>query len=176
MKKITFTPVFFMFFVLLLSGCASSRNYHQALQTGLPKAHDAEEFDFQGSYLWLANTGSMAPVVPYFPDKAQETKVGYVHPLLVNYEDLKPYMTVIRETHSGELVMHQIIRRWGNKWVMKGFANFHEDKELLTAENFQGIVTDVYVINALDTVALAQNSSSELKTPSSSANAVLTRQ
>jgi len=175
MKKKTVTSIVVVFFILFLSGCVSSKDYHQALLSALPQVHDASDFDFQGTYYWLANTGSMAPVVPYFPQESKETIVGYLRFNRSNYEDLKPYMTVIRETKKGELVMHQIIRHSGNKWVMKGFANFYEDEELLTSENFQGVVTDVFVINSFMTSDFILSKKPKPEISGGLVSAVLTR-
>lgn len=143
--------------VTFASGCATQSYDQQALKSAWPEAHDAKDFNFRGAYHWLVNTGSMAPLVPYYPNKIKNTKVGYLRYKRTSYQELKPYMTVIRKSNDGVLVMHQIIERVGDSWIMKGYSNLNPDRERLTPRNFQGVVTDVYVINPSQLDTFAQN-------------------
>lgn len=65
-----------------------------------------------------------------------------------NYETLREGEWVVREDRIGfgyRYVLHAIIRRDGNNWVMRGLNNPTEDSERLTPENYICVVYPVLI-------------------------------
>ena len=58
----------------------------------------------------------------------------------IDYAQLKVGMTVVFMNSAGRRVAHQLIAREGKGWRSQGINNFVEDRDLVTPENFIGVV------------------------------------
>lgn len=104
----------------------------------------------------VLNTGSMAPVVPFYRDLPESTRVGrLVMRMDAVFEDIQPGAFVVaaiepdgqRITSAFTVLAHQVNNkdRWG--WIPDGIANSRADTEWrVTKENFVGIVEEVWVL------------------------------
>lgn len=68
------------------------------------------------------------------------------------FENLKEGMMVIfrsrsQSAHRSENTIHPIVRKKGDGWVTKGYANNEEDKFIMTKENYMGLAVAVLYEN-----------------------------
>jgi len=90
----------------------------------LPRAHALMGIGRSMEPLYAANT---AVVV-------QET----------NYDDLKKGMTVVYVKSNGRRVAHSIVGETRGGFLVQGVNNDEEDAELVTPENFIGVITQAF--------------------------------
>ena len=62
----------------------------------------------------------------------------------INYDDLKEGMTVVYIKSNGHRVAHSIVGETRGGFLVQGVNNDEEDAELVTAENFVGVITQAF--------------------------------
>lgn len=62
----------------------------------------------------------------------------------INYEDLKKGMTVVYVKSNGRRVAHSIVGETRGGFLVQGVNNDEEDAELVTPENFVGVITQAF--------------------------------
>jgi len=62
----------------------------------------------------------------------------------INYDDLKKGMTVVYVKSNGRRVAHSIVGETRGGFLVQGVNNDEEDAELVTPENFIGVVTQAF--------------------------------
>ena len=71
------------------------------------------------------------------PVFGEETRVVVVP---IAFEDLAPEMMVAYRDRQGNLVVHQLHSRQGNRWTAVGINNPNLDPEPVTRDNLVGVV------------------------------------
>jgi signal peptidase I len=62
----------------------------------------------------------------------------------INYDDIKKGMTVVYVKSNGRRVAHSVIDETRGGFIVQGVNNDEEDAELVTPENFIGVVTQAF--------------------------------
>lgn len=62
----------------------------------------------------------------------------------INYDDIKKGMTVVYVSSSGRRVAHSIVGETRGGFLVQGVNNDEEDADLVTPENFIGVVTQAF--------------------------------
>jgi len=62
----------------------------------------------------------------------------------INYEDIKKGMTVVYLKSTGVRVCHSVVGETRGGFLVQGVNNDVEDAELVTAENFIGVIVQAY--------------------------------
>lgn len=62
----------------------------------------------------------------------------------INYDDLKKGMTVVYVKNNGRRVAHSIVGETRGGFLVQGVNNDREDTELVTEENFIGVITQAF--------------------------------
>jgi len=62
----------------------------------------------------------------------------------INYDDLKKGMTVVYVKNNGRRVAHSIVGETRGGFLVQGVNNDEEDAELVTPENFIGVITHAF--------------------------------
>ena len=68
----------------------------------------------------------------------------------IDYDDLKKGMTVVYVKSNGRRVAHSIVGETRGGFLVQGVNNDEEDAELVTADNFIGVITQAFA--SADTV------------------------
>lgn len=72
----------------------------------------------------------------------------------IDYDDLKKGMTVVYVKSSGRRVAHSIVGETRGGFLVQGVNNDEEDAELVTPDNFIGVITQAFA--SADTVFRAE--------------------
>jgi len=62
----------------------------------------------------------------------------------INYDDIKKGMTVVYVKNNGRRVAHSIVGETRGGFLVQGVNNDEEDAELVTPENFIGVITQAF--------------------------------
>lgn len=62
----------------------------------------------------------------------------------INYDDIKKGMTVVYVKSNGRRVAHSVVGETRGGFLVQGVNNDEEDAELVTADNFIGVVTEAF--------------------------------
>jgi signal peptidase I len=62
----------------------------------------------------------------------------------MNYEDIKKGMTVVYVKNNGRRVAHSVVGETRGGFLVQGVNNDREDAELVTPENFIGVITGAF--------------------------------
>jgi signal peptidase I len=62
----------------------------------------------------------------------------------IDYDDIAKGMTVVYVSRHGHRVAHTVVGETRGGFIMQGVNNDQEDAELLTAQNYVGVVVDAY--------------------------------
>jgi signal peptidase I len=62
----------------------------------------------------------------------------------INYDDIKKGMTVVYVKSNGRRVAHSVVGETRGGFLVQGVNNDEEDAELVTPENFIGVVTQAF--------------------------------
>jgi signal peptidase I len=68
----------------------------------------------------------------------------------INYDDIKKGMTVVYVKSNGRRVAHSVVGETRGGFLVQGVNNDEEDAELVTADNFIGVITEAFA--SADTV------------------------
>jgi hypothetical protein len=122
---------------LLLTGCETPGGTGSAAPTTtntLGEAyHDAETVTAGGSgrHTALGRGDSMAPIY------GNDTLL-VINP--IKFEELKPGMTVAYLNRQNMRVVHKLVSKTRDGWMVAGFNNARIDDELVTPQNLLGVV------------------------------------
>jgi signal peptidase I len=72
----------------------------------------------------------------------------------INYDDIKKGMTVVYVKSNGRRVAHSVVGETRGGFLVQGVNNDEEDAELVTADNFIGVITQAFA--SADTVFRAE--------------------
>ncbi len=72
----------------------------------------------------------------------------------INYDDIKKGMTVVYVKNNGRRVAHSVVGETRGGFLVQGVNNDEEDAELVTADNFIGVITQAFA--SADTVFRAE--------------------
>jgi len=62
----------------------------------------------------------------------------------INYDDIKKGMTVVYIKRNGHRVAHSVVGETRGGFLVQGVNNDEEDAELVTADNFIGVITQAF--------------------------------
>lgn len=62
----------------------------------------------------------------------------------INYDDIKKGMTVVYVKSNGRRVAHSVVGETRGGFLVQGVNNDREDNELVTEENFIGVITQAF--------------------------------
>lgn len=62
----------------------------------------------------------------------------------LDYEDLRKGMTVVYVSRRGARVAHAVVGETRGGYILQGVNNVREDDDLLTQDNYIGVVVDAY--------------------------------
>ena len=62
----------------------------------------------------------------------------------INYDDIKKGMTVVYVKNNGRRVAHSVVGETRGGFLVQGVNNDEEDAELVTPENFIGVITQAF--------------------------------
>jgi signal peptidase I len=62
----------------------------------------------------------------------------------INYDDIKKGMTVVYIKSNGHRVAHSVVGETRGGFLVQGVNNDEEDAELVTADNFIGVITQAF--------------------------------
>jgi signal peptidase I len=62
----------------------------------------------------------------------------------INYDDIKKGMTVVYVKNNGRRVAHSVVGETRGGFLVQGVNNDREDAELVTPENFIGVITQAF--------------------------------
>lgn len=62
----------------------------------------------------------------------------------INYEDIRKGMTVVYVKSSGRRVAHSVVGETRGGYLVQGLNNDEEDAELVTPDNFIGVITEAF--------------------------------
>jgi signal peptidase I len=68
----------------------------------------------------------------------------------IKYDDIKKGMTVVYVKSNGRRVAHSVVGETRGGFLVQGVNNHQEDAELVTADNFIGVITEAFA--SADTV------------------------
>jgi len=88
-----------------------------------------------GSFAVRGEGCSMEPV--YLEGTAVVIRVG-------GFEELRPGKLVVYRDHRGVSVAHMVVARKDGGWVVAGLNNLGNDIELVTEDNFVGVITQAF--------------------------------
>jgi len=122
----------------LFSGCTTATRPVDTAPPVSPNTlgeayHDAELIsrEEQGRHTALGRGDSMAPI---FSDDT----LLVINP--IQYEALGPGMTVAYVNSRGQRVVHQLVTKTRDGWMVAGYHNDRIDGELVTPKNLLGVV------------------------------------
>ncbi len=88
-----------------------------------------------GSFAVRGDGCSMEPI--YLEGTAVVIRVG-------GFENLRPGMPVVYRDHRGVAVAHMVVSRKDGGWVVAGLNNLGCDTDLVTEDNFVGVITQAF--------------------------------
>ncbi len=62
----------------------------------------------------------------------------------INYDDIKKGMTIVYIKSNGHRVAHSVVGETRGGFLVQGVNNDEEDSELVTADNFIGVITQAF--------------------------------
>lgn len=62
----------------------------------------------------------------------------------IEFKDLKENMIVAYKNRWGDFVVHQLVSKFGKKWLVRGINNKTSDQERVTEKNLVGVVYAVF--------------------------------
>ncbi|MBC2596054.1 hypothetical protein H5P28_17440 [Ruficoccus amylovorans] len=98
---------------------------------------------------WTAIPADGKSMLPYYDSKSI---------LMIDrasFSSLSAGMMVVYRDRNGDLVGHQLVRKTENGWIARGINNRGEDPELVTENNYRGVVFGVFHSNGKDNGTLA---------------------
>lgn len=99
------------------------------------QAAEAAAANEPGSFAVRGEGCSMEPF--YLEGTAVVIRVG-------GYENLRPGVPVVYRDHRGVSVAHMVVARKDGGWVVAGLNNLGDDVELVTEDNFVGVITQAF--------------------------------
>ncbi len=133
-------PAFGAIATLLLSGCQQLAQPPDAPRSSLPRANaitlaQLTASSIGGEVFSVSPTGSMRPTLDEHSVVALE-RVDFAH--------LRPGDIVIYRNRAGWPIIHRLLARQGNAWVVVGDANPTPDQESVTPSNLVGRVCAIF--------------------------------